>query len=314
MYVFVYLPFLVSALLAVAGPRAAARMPPVAATRLLLAAGLACAVTSLASLGLLAATLVGQVPVVASAGEWSGETLHRLDPVAPALAGLAGAALVALGAVTTWTSVRRARALRRAHRACRDLGGTGRLVIVDRSDPEAFALPGGRDGQGRIVLSTGMLRVLDVAERRILLAHETAHLRYRHHRHRTLAVLIAAANPLLATLPGAVHHLTERWADEEAAAVADRGTAARALARAALATDRMRRREGGDGAVLCFHRDGVSGRVRALLSEAPHCRTLAAVMLAVLLAGSLLSASEASRDGAQLFDRAGDCHRTCEPE
>jgi beta-lactamase regulating signal transducer with metallopeptidase domain len=148
--------------------------------------------------------------------------------------------------------------------------------------------------------------MLDAAERRVLLAHEAAHLRHRHHRHRALAGLIAAANPLLVTLPGAIHHLTERWADEEAAAVADRDIAARTLARAALAAGAADRRSPFDGVVQCFHRNGVPGRVRALLAGAPPRRPFAALLLATLLAGSLLSALEAGHDAGELFDRASD--------
>jgi Peptidase family M48 len=306
MRVIVYLPLVVSALLAVAGPWSAGRMPPRLATRLLLAAGLTSAVSSLIALALLAATLVGQVPLVAAAGTWSREVLHRYDPVSPVVAELAGAVLVALGSATLWTAGRWVRALRHARRASRGLAGQGRLVVLDRPEPEAFALPRRRGEQGRIVVSAGMLRVLDAAERRVLLAHEAAHLRHRHHRHRALAGLIAAANPLLATLPGAVHHLTERWADEEAAAaVADRDVAARTLARAALAAGAAGRRSPFDGVVQCFHRHGVPSRVRALLAGAPPRRPFAALLLAMLLAGSLLSALEAGHDADELFDRAG---------
>jgi hypothetical protein len=305
MRVIVYLPLIVSALLAVAGPWSAGRMPPRSATRLLLATGLTCAVTSLVALALLAATLVGQVPLVAAVGTWSGEVPRHYDPVSPVVAELAGAALVALGAAITWTAARWVRAIRHVRHASRELGGQGRLVVLDRPEPEAFALPARRDERGRIVVSAGMLRILDAAERRVLLAHEAAHLRHRHHRHRALAGLIAAANPLLATLPGAVHHLTERWADEEAAAaVADRDLAARTLARAALAAAAADRRSPFDGAVPCFHRHGVPCRVRALLADAPPRRPLVALLLTVLLAGSLLSALEAGHDADELFDRA----------
>jgi Zn-dependent protease with chaperone function len=154
--------------------------------------------------------------------------------------------------------------------------------------------------------SAGLLRMLDPAERRVLLAHETAHLAHRHHRHRVLAGLIATVNPLLVTLSGAVHHLTERWADEEAAAVADRDVAARALARTALAAGTASRPAPPADAVQCFHRHGVPDRVRALLDGAPPRHPLAALVLTAFLTGSLLSALEAGRDAAQLFDRAGD--------
>lgn len=307
MRIIVYLPFLASALLSVAGPWTVGRMPPRLATRLLLAAGLTCAAGSLIALTLLAATLVGQIPVVAAIGAWSSDVLHRYDPVAPITAELAGAALVVFGGAVAWTAVFRLRALNHARRAGRRLGGTGRLVVIDQPEPEAFAVPTGRDGQGKIVLSTGLLRTLDATERRALLAHETAHLNHRHHRYRTLAGLIAAANPLLFMLPDAVHHLTERWADEDAAsAVGDRKVAARALARAALATQPSDLRSRLDGTLLCFHRNDVPGRVRALLAGSPPRRPLAALPLAVILAATLLSTCEAGHDTAQLFDQASD--------
>jgi Zn-dependent protease with chaperone function len=190
--------------------------------------------------------------------------------------------------------------------AARGLGGAGRLVVLDRAEPEAFAVPASRREPGRIVVSAGLLRMLDPAERRVLLAHETAHLDHRHHRYRVVAGLIATVNPLLITLPGAVHHLTERWADEEAAAVADRDVAARALARTALAAGAAGRSAPLGDAVQCFHRHGVPDRVRALLDDAPPRRPLAAFVFAAFFAASLLSALEAGRDAAELFELAGD--------
>lgn len=305
MRIIVYLPLVLSALLAVAGPRAATRMPPRSATMLLLAAGVSSAVTSLFALGLLAATLVGQVPAVAAEGTWSGPILGHYSPVSPVVAEAAGAALVGLAIAATWRAARYARAVRRARRAGRRLGGTGRLAVVDRPEPEAFAVPASRREPGRIVVSTGLLRLLDAAERRALLAHEAAHLDHRHHRYRVLAGLIATVNPLLVTLPGAVHHLTERWADEEAAAVADRDVVARALARTALAAAATRRPAPAGDAVQCFHRHGVPDRVRALLDGAPPRRPLAVLVLAAFLAGSPVSGLEAGHDAAELFELAG---------
>ncbi len=73
-------------------------------------------------------------------------------------------------------------------------------------------------------------------ERRVLLAHEAAHLRHHHHVYLQLVELSAAANPLLRPLASSVRIGVERWADEDAAAaVGDRTLTARALARASLA-------------------------------------------------------------------------------
>ncbi|MCO5995298.1 M48 family metalloprotease [Actinoallomurus rhizosphaericola] len=305
MHLIVYAPFAASALLAVSGPRLAARMPPATGTRLLLTAGLACALTSSLSLVLLAATLIGRLPLVAAVGAWSGDRLRHADPVSPVTAKLAMLALLLLAFAVAGTTARRVRALRRARRACARLGPrSGRLVVLDQPVIEAFAVPAGRGRQGRIVVSTGMLRTLNAEERQVLLAHETAHLDHRHHRHRVLAALITAADPLLAPLPAAIHHLTERWADEDAAAtVTDRPLAARALARAALAA-RHDDRPSPRSAVLCFGRSDVPGRVRALLAGTPARRPVIVAVLAATLTACLVSAAEAGNDTAHLFGRA----------
>jgi Zn-dependent protease with chaperone function len=308
MHVIVYLPFVASLLLAASGPRLAARMPPSTGTRLLLAAGLVCALTSLLSLALLAWTLIGRLPLVAAVGAWSGDRLRHTDPVSPITAKLAGTTLTVLAFAIVWTTARRIHALHRARRACRHLGpGTGRLVVLDQHAIEAFAIPASRKDHGRIVVSTGMLRILNADERRVLLAHETAHLTHRHYRHRALAALITAGNPLLATLPAAIHHLTERWADEDAATtVTDRQLAARTLARAALATRHHDRRPPAEGAVLCFGRNDVPRRVRALLTATPRRRPIGATLLAATLLTCLLSAWEAGHDTTQRISQARD--------
>jgi Zn-dependent protease with chaperone function len=306
MRVIVYLPFVISALLAIAGPRLARRMPPKSGTRLLLAAALGCAVTVLLTLGLLAWTLIARLPLVAAVGAWSGDHLHHHDPVPTPVAKTACVILTALACALAFATARRLRALHHVRREARRLG-EGHLVVIDEPQIEAFAVPTRDEQGGRIVVSTGMLRTLTHDERRVLLAHETAHLNHRHYRHRTLATLIAAANPILVTLPAAIHHLTERWADEDAAATTDdRHLAARALARAALAAQEEKRRTSPSSAVLCFGEAGVGNRVRALLAEAPRRRPTIAALLIALLAAALLSTAEAGRDSAQLLDQARD--------
>ena len=99
--------------------------------------------------------------------------------------------------------------------------------------PTAFAVAG---APGHVVVSTAMLNALDADERKVLLAHEAAHLRHHHHLYTQLAQLAAAANPLLRPLARVIAEGTERWADEVAAAeVGSRRLVARGLARAALA-------------------------------------------------------------------------------
>lgn len=106
------------------------------------------------------------------------------------------------------------------------------LAIVTSDDPIAYALPG---HPGQIVVSTGMLRSLDPQQRRVLIAHERAHLRRGHHRYVRITEVAVAAIPLLSPLTGRVRFALERWADEDAALeIGDRATVASAIARAAL--------------------------------------------------------------------------------
>jgi hypothetical protein len=57
------------------------RLPPPVATWLLSIGGLIAAAASVAVLGFLAFTLVGQAPVLAQQGHWSAVALRRADPV-----------------------------------------------------------------------------------------------------------------------------------------------------------------------------------------------------------------------------------------
>ena len=107
------------------------------------------------------------------------------------------------------------------------------IQIIDTVEPVAFAQTGRHGG---VVISTGMLAVLEPAERRALLAHENAHLRHRHDRY-LLVGQLATGLPPLTPLVTRLRHFLERWADEEAArTVGDRVVVARAVARAALAS------------------------------------------------------------------------------
>ena len=128
------------------------------------------------------------------------------------------------------SAVRHVRALRVAAREARELPGDGTLAVVADDRADAYAVP------GRVVVSTGMLAALDPAGRRVLFAHEFAHLTGRHHVFRGLVRVASAANPLLWPLRPALWYATERWADENAAtAVGDRVATARVIGAVALA-------------------------------------------------------------------------------
>ena len=135
----------------------------------------------------------------------------RPGPASPSAAAAIGAALVLplLGAQAIRVIVQRCRALLAVQRNCQHLPGTSSLVVVDTDDLDAFTTPQRR---GRIVVTTGLLRALDPAERRVVLAHEASHLEHRHPWWVLAAELAAAVNPLLGPTARTAAHAVERWA------------------------------------------------------------------------------------------------------
>jgi len=280
------LPLVVSALLGATAPRLGRRLPPATAVRLLTAALLLAALATGFVLAVAGALVLGQVPVVAAVGHWSARALGAGVPVPTGVGALAAVVVCGLAGAALRRAVRGGSDLLRSALACRQLGAAGPagLVVVPDEDPDAYALPG---LTGRVVVTTAMLRALPAPERRVLLAHEAAHLRHRHHLWVQAAELAAAADPLLRPGARAVRAAVERWADEDAAAeVGDRALAARALARAALARSAARPRSAPAGALAAT--DGaVVDRARALLAGPPPPRRwLAGAVGAVLLATS----------------------------
>jgi len=270
MTIAVYVPLLVAVLFAAVGPALALRgLPPVAGVwTLSVGAGLI-AIASCWSLALLAATLVDEVLPDGhrTIGVVDEPTLVN-DVVAAA-----AAVLLLTGFVRLALDRRASGAMHRKLRAiC--AGSDSELVVLADAAPQAFAVPG---GGGRVVVSTGMLAALSAPERRVLLAHERAHLRARHHWHTEVVRAAIALNPLLVTVRAASSFLCERWADEVAATtVGDRRLAATSLARAALAASGT----GCPPAALGYHGVGVRGRVAAL--QAPPARSRPTLALALL--------------------------------
>lgn len=155
------------------------------------------------------------------------------------------------------------------------------LVIIADADAWAFAI-GGRGA--RIVVTQGMLRLLSASQRRVLLAHERAHLIYGHHRLAAVARFAAAVNPILRPARSAVEFLCERWADEYAAAeVGDRELTARSLGTAAVAGSSVI-----GGAGPAYIRIGVVQRVAALLRPDGSLVAHAAIG-ALVLAGAVVA-------------------------
>jgi Zn-dependent protease with chaperone function len=206
-----------------------------------------------------------------------------------------------LAAQATRLVVRRCRAVFAVHRSCRHLPHANSLVVVDTDHADAFTTPQRR---GRIIVTTGLLRALDPAERRVVLAHETSHLDHRHPWWLLAAELAAAVNPLLGPTARTVAQAVERWADEDAAsAMADRTLAARTLARTALLMH-QRTRGLSDSALGVLNAD-VPTRVQALLAPPPRRRPTVAAALAALALTCTLGAAAVQHSGERLFEHAG---------
>ncbi|MDX3240346.1 M56 family metallopeptidase [Streptomyces sp. ME18-1-4] len=297
MTISVYIPLLVTLVLAVLAPRAARRPAPRPAAWSLACAAFVTATGWLGSLALLAFTGFAQIPEVAEEGHWSVAALRTQDPVSLAVAAVSAltltAGLVSLGVA----AVRQGRHVLWARRECDRAAGDTELVVLDDEAPQAFALPG---APGRIVVSRGMLRCLGDAEREALLAHERAHLRGRHHLFQAVWRLTAAVNPLLRPLAEAGGFVLERWADEEAAAhVGSRTVVARAVGRAALASVGPSR-----PAALAATGGAVPQRVQALLAPPPARRALPFVAGALLLTLCCASLANAASDSESLVESA----------
>ncbi|OLE30537.1 MAG: hypothetical protein AUG44_01010, partial [Actinobacteria bacterium 13_1_20CM_3_71_11] len=274
------------------------RLPPAAATRLLVPASLVVAASGVWVLIAVAFTWVAQFQVVSRYGDWSAEQVRAGTPFPTVIAvACCLLAVLALGRATV-AGTRRVRVLLAVRQSCRHVGEPGSLVVLDNDRPDAFATPGAR---GRIVVTTGLLRALTADERRALLAHEASHLRHRHAWWLLAAELAVAANPMLSSTVRAIGHAVERWADEDAArAVTDRRLVARTLARTALLI-----RAAAPSQALPATGGDVPGRVRALLEPAPRPRVVPLAVLAALLVATTLAAGTVQRRGDELLDQAG---------
>jgi Zn-dependent protease with chaperone function len=295
-----YLPLLVSALLAVAAPWVGRGMPPRTGAWAMTCAAVVAAGTWVTELAILAFTAVGQVPLVAAQGAWSVQALAARDPVDREFAATCAGMVLIVVASATVASWRRGRALVGAWRECRELAAGRDLAAVDDPVPAAFAVLG---LPGRIVVSSGMLRLLDVKERRALLAHERAHLRHRHHLFSLALHVAAAVDPLLRPLERAGAFAIERWADEDAGAVVeDRPLVARAIARAALASGRANQ------AALAATGGPVPQRVCALLAPPIPRHKGATMAFAALMTACCASLALTAHDTERLFEAAMHAH------
>lgn len=253
-------------------------VPPSALVPLCTAAAVSTALALGSTLTALALAVAGRDERVA-AGRWSARELRELIPV-PSWAGVgAGVVVVFLAFSAVLQAVTLARDLSTAEQIGRRLRhGTGRTIIVDDDVPDAYALGGLR---GYVVVTSGMLRLLPSDERTVLLAHESSHVRHRHHLYVQLTDLAVAANPLVRPIAATVRHGVERWADEDAARVTgDRRLAAKAIARAGLARAHRVRVT---GSALAAVGGRMADRATALLSGPPRRQRAAPAILVGLI-------------------------------
>jgi Zn-dependent protease with chaperone function len=271
----VYLPMVASLIFMIGWPRFAVRLaaPAVGVWTLTIGATL-CTVATTWSLALLAATLADDVLPAPHSGAGAAAPAAGVND----FIGLAAAVLLLAGAVRLIIDLHRQHGVHRDLRRLCAQRPAGMVVLADPV-PQAFAVPG---RGGHIVVSSGMLSALDGPQRRVLIAHENAHLDARHYWHTGLARAAAAMNPLLDPLNRTSRYLCERWADETAArTVGDRRLAAASLARAALAAAGSPIRP----TTLAYDGPGVVARVAAL--QAPPSKPRGGAVAGLLGLGML---------------------------
>jgi Zn-dependent protease with chaperone function len=133
---------------------------------------------------------------------------------------LAAAVVVRAAGCVTW-ELHRGRRARREHAVM--VAATGRpghepgVALLDHDAPAVYCTPRGRY---RIVISSGALAALTPQQLDAVLAHERAHLRFRHHLVLALATALARAFPnvpLLTQAQSQLPVLAEMAADDTAA-------------------------------------------------------------------------------------------------
>lgn len=240
-------PLLVTLGVAAVATSAHRRLPPRLAARFVTIALVLVVIAALPTALVVAVAFLAHAPVVGVGFQWCAQALG-LHSAVPAWIGIPVLMLLAVGAVRTVRLVREHRALR--------IDEILPIQIAHSDKPYAVTLPG---RAGQIVISTAMVDLLDDDERRIVVAHEEAHARYRHDRYLLTAELAAAVLPPLRALARRVNYSIERWADEAAAAVCgDRQLVAVTLGKVALQTH--------PPTVAGFAGLGVASRMGALLA------------------------------------------------
>lgn len=266
------LPLLVALALAVIVTTIHRRLPPVLAARAVAVTVVVVAGAAVPTLWILSLGYFTHAPFLGSGLRWCVEVFGAHDRISPWI-GVPSLLLAAVG------TVRAVRVIRAHHRLRHDRPGF--VEIACHEQPFAFTLPG---RGGHVVLSSGLVELLDDDEQKVVLAHEGAHSVHRHDRYLLVAQLAAATIPLLRPLTSRLQFSLERWADEAAVEVCgDRRFVAHTLGKVAL-----------HGVTpvgaLSFAGLGVPARVSALLSAppaAPRAPLLIGLWSAIAITGAL---------------------------
>ncbi|GII96809.1 M56 family metallopeptidase [Sinosporangium siamense] len=232
--------------------------------------------TALAVLGVLVfIIMIALGPLERTNATVLGRVLIGHEKVPSPVAAVVCAILLMIGVAVARTVAK----WRRELRTTRALG-TG--VVADVR-PFALAVPG-RDGG--VILSSGLVGMLSRRELEVVLRHEIAHMKHRHHLYLVIGTIATRIFPPLIYPHRALCYAVERWADEEAAvAVGDRTLTARTIARVALAQSPAA--PGPSPALTGSH---VSRRVLALMGQSPPDNRISGP---VLLSGAWMATGSA---------------------
>jgi hypothetical protein len=203
---------------------------------------LAAAWSVVAALGLAGLTLAVHATALGGAlSQLIGACVLRLRAtyVTPGGAVGAGAGLVLAGAVAVRTALTAASHLRVTRRQAQRHARTARLVgrpepdlgavLVEHSQPAAYCVAGRHP---TVIVTTGALQALAPGQLDAVLAHERAHLAWRHHRLLAMARISRRALPFLPLMRDAevqVERLVELHADDAATQARDPASLATAL-------------------------------------------------------------------------------------
>ncbi len=309
----IYLPFALSLMVVGLSGLVGRRTSPRSAAWSVGVAMVLLAFSTTGALALLAWPLMARLPAVARLGGWRPGAVNHGVPVPLGVSVLAAVVLAAVVALVALEIRRLGYGLvdmSRMHAALWPTGATG-VSVVDDPRPSAHALPATPGYSGVVVVSSGLLNVLDDEERASVVAHEHAHLAHAHRLFLAVAALAAALNPLVLPCRDDLAFALERWADEDAASRTSRIVTARTLAKVALAklaslragtAPSVAQRPNGVP-VMGLGRLGVSQRVAALLEPGePRRHTGLKLLLGGVALVGIAAIIWATRDTEHLFE------------